>query len=42
MGFEPICAEDEVVCTDCGDVEFRTFLVEVIAVILNADDLNGG
>ena len=41
MCFQPICAKDEVVCTNGGDVEFGAFLVEVIAVVLDADSLDG-
>ena len=42
MGFEPVGAEDDVVCTDGGDVEFGAFLVKIVFVVLDADGLDGG
>ena len=42
MGFEPIGAEDEVVSTDGGDIEFGAFLVKIVLVVLDADGLDGG
>ena len=42
MGFEPICAKDEVVGADGGDVEFGAFLVKIVLVVLDVDGLDGG
>ena len=41
MRFQPIGAEDEVVCANGCDIELRVFLVEILEVFLDMDGLDG-
>ena len=42
MGFEPICAQDDIVGADGCDIKFGAFLMVVAVGRVDADSLNSG
>ncbi len=40
MGFEPICAKNNIVCANRDDVEFGAFLMKVMGGVGNTNVLN--